>query len=93
MTTHETESRKTGRVRELTFAILGLTGLAGIEQIVSAFNCFFGAPLNIALETLPSILLIAWHLLQHCAFGHVGLLERVLQVSLSWQFVLRLTGV
>jgi len=88
MARHETNLWKTGTVRVATFAILGLTGLAGMEQIVSALGCFFSAPLNMALEALPSILLAGWHMLQPCAFGHWGLLERLLQVSLSWRFVL-----
>jgi len=92
MATHKTKSRKIVTKRAATFAVLGLTGLAGMEQVVSALDCFFGNPLNMALETLPSILIAAWHMLQPCAFGHLGLLERLLQISLSRQVVLTLTG-
>jgi hypothetical protein len=90
--THKTKSRKIVTKRAASFAVLGLTGLAGMEQVVSAFGCLFGAPLNMALETLPSILMAAWHMLQPCALGHLGLLERLLQIPLSWQVVLTLTG-
>jgi hypothetical protein len=93
MARHETNSQKTGTVRGVTLVILGLTGLAGMKQIVSALSCCFGTPLNMALETLPSILSAVWHMLQPCAFGHLGLLERLLQVSISWHFVLTLAGV
>jgi len=92
MGSHETNRWKIGTVREVTLAILGFAGLAVLEQVVRALSCFFGTPLNIALETLPSILFAAWHMLQPCAFGHWGLLERLLQVSLTWQVVLKLTA-
>ncbi len=91
MATQETKSRKTGALKGATLAIFGLVGLAGMERMASGLACFFGIPLNMALETLPSILLTAWHMLQPCAFGHFGLLEDFLQVSLSWH-ALMLTG-
>ena len=92
MGTRETKSRMTGAVKGAAFAILGLAALIGMEQITSRLVCVFGISLKIALETLPSILLTAWDILQPCAFGHLRLLEGVLQVSVSLQFVLTLTG-
>src|SRR5262245_32138502 len=92
MTTHETKSRKTSAPRGATFAILGFAGLAAMEHVASGLAGLLCFPLKMALETLPTIVLTAWHILQPCAFGHIGLLGGLLQVSTSWQFVLTLTG-
>ena len=92
MATQDTRSRKTGTAKAAAFATLGLAGLAGIEKIASALVSFFCIPLRMALETLPSILLIAWHIFQPCGFSHLRLLEGLFQVSLSWKFALILTG-
>ena len=91
MATQETKSLKTRGARGAALAILGLAGLAGMEQIAGGLACIFGVSLNMALETLPSILLMAWHILQPCMLGHMRLLESLLQVSLSWQFILTVT--
>lgn len=93
MATHKTKSRKLDMVRGAAFAILGLAGLAGIQQITSHLVCFLGIPLEIALNALPSILLRGWHMLQPYAFGHLRLLEGLLHISASWRLVLTLTGV
>ena len=90
MAAQETKSWKTGAVTVAVFAILGLTGLIGMQQLTSRLACFLGIPLEIALETLPSIFLRVLHILQPCAFGHLRLLEG-LQVPVSWHFILAVT--
>lgn len=92
MATEETKSQKTGKAKGAAFAILGFTGLVGMQQVTSHLACFLGIPLEIVLDTLPSILLRGWHLLQPCAFGHLRLLEGLLHVSVSWKLVQTLTG-
>lgn len=92
MATKETRSRKTGKATGAAYAILGLAGLVGMQQITSHLACFLGIPLEIALHPLPSILLRGWHILQPCAFGHLRLLEGLPHVSVSWRLVLTLTG-
>lgn len=92
MATEETRSRKTGKAAGAAFAILGLTGLVGMQQITTHLACFLGVPLEIALDMLPSILLRSWHLLQPCAFGHLRLLQGLPHVCVSWKLVLTLTG-
>ena len=92
MATHDTESQKTGTVKRVAFAILGLAGLAGMDQIASELVCVFGIPLKTALETLPTIILTAWHILQPGTFGYLRLLAGLVQVSGSWQFALTLIG-
>jgi len=87
MAMQETKSRITGAGRGAAFAILGLAGLVGMEQITTGLVCVFSISLKMTLETLPSILLAAWHILQSCAFGHLRLLEGLLQVSVLWQFL------
>ena len=91
MGTQDTGSRKTGTATG-AFAILGLAGLAWMQQIASGLLCVVGIPLGMALETLPTIVLTAWHIFQPCALGHLRVLEGLLQVSAPWQFVLMLTG-
>lgn len=73
MATEETRSRKTGKATGAALAILGLTGLLAMQQITSHLACFLGVPLEIALDTLPSILVRGWYILQPCAFGHLRL--------------------
>ena len=92
MASEERRSRKTGKAKGAAFAILGLTGLVGMQQITSHLACLLAVPLEILLDTLPSILLRSWHILQPCAFGHLRLLEGLLRVSVSWKIVLTLTG-
>ena len=92
MATEETRSRKAGKATGAAFAILGFTGLVGMQQVTSHLACFLGIPLEIVLDTLPSILLRGWHILQPCGFGHPRLLEGLLHVSLSWKLLLTLTG-
>lgn len=92
MPIHKTRLWKTGTIKAVTFAVLGFTGLAGAGQIAGGLSRFFGIPLEMVLEALPSLLLAARHMLQPCAFGHIGLLERLLQLSSSWPLVLTLTG-
>ena len=87
-----TNSRRTGAAAGAAFAILGLGGLMSMEQAARGLVFLFGISLRMALETLPSVLLMGWHMLQPCVFGHLRLLDGLLQVFVSWQFVLTLTG-
>jgi len=89
MAARGTKLRKTGTIMIAVFAILGLPGLIGMQQVTSRLACFLGISLEIALETLPSILLRVLHLLQPCAFVH---LEDLLQVSACWHFILTVTA-
>lgn len=91
MASEERGSRKTGKAKGAAFAILGLIGLVGMQQITSHLACFLGLPLEIALDTLPLILLRGWRMLQPCAFGHLLLLEGLLHTSVSWKLFLTLT--
>lgn len=91
MAAQERKLWKTGAITVAVFAILELTGLIGMQQIASRLGCLLGIPLEIVLETLPSILLRVFHIFQPCAFGHLGLLEGLLQVSASWKLVLILS--
>ena len=79
--------------RAAASAVLTLAGLLGMDQVTNGLVCVFGISLKIALETLPAIVLTAWHLLQPYAFRHWGLLESLVQVCISLQFALTLTSV
>lgn len=92
MARQEARSRRMGTVMGAALGILGLAGSTGIEQIAGGFDCVFGISLKMALETLPSILLMAWHILQTLRLDHMGLLEGLLQASVSWHFILTVTG-
>ena len=92
MAGHETNSRMTGTVKGVAFAILGLTGLSVMEQIASGLGSSFGILLAMALEMAPSVLLAAWHILQPCVFVHIGFLERLLEISFFLVVRLALPG-
>jgi hypothetical protein len=99
MATEKTATQKTRsqRISSVTGAALTVLGLAGsigsLDQAACGLSDFIGSPLAIALQTLPSIILKAWHLLEPCALGHLRLLEGLLQISAScWQFVATLAG-
>ena len=92
MTTKIAESRKTGPLKGAASAVIALAGLLGMEQITNGLVCAFGVPLKTALESLPTIVLTVWHLLQPCALDHLRRLEGLLQFCVSLRFVLTLTG-
>ena len=77
------------------FMLLGLASLfAGLNRCECLLSAFFRIPLNTVLETLPSVILAAWHVLGPCAFAHIRLLDGLLEVSLSCgQLALALGGV
>jgi hypothetical protein len=92
--TQKTRSQRTSPVAGVALTIVGLAGLAGSQyQAACRMSDFLGIPLKVALETVPPILLTAWHLLEPCALGHLRFLEDLLQISAScWQFVVALAG-
>lgn len=77
------------------FMLLWLAGLlAGLNHCECLLSEFFGIPVKIVLEALPSVILAAWHLLAPCLLAHVRLLDGLLRVSLSCgQFALAFAGV
>ena len=94
MATQKTRSQRISSTTRVALTLLGLTGLAGsLDQAACHLSCFVGITARALLETLPSIFLSAWHILQPCALGHWRLLEGLLQISVSgWQFALTLAG-
>jgi len=94
MAARKTRTRKTGPVAGATLLFLGLSGLvSSLDGTICRLATFLGIPSWAAGETVPSIVLGAWHILQPCAFGHLRLLEALLQISgPCWQFVLTLAG-
>jgi hypothetical protein len=99
MATQKTATQKTRSqgIRSAAGAALTLLGLAalvgGLDQSVCRLSEFLGISLRVALETIPSILLAVWHLLEPCALGHLRFLDGLLQISVScWQFVVILAA-
>lgn len=81
------------RIRSITGGALTVLGLASLVGGLSHAACLLiaivGMPVKALWEALPSVILAVWHLLGPCLFAHSGLLEGLLQVSLSCaQFVL-----
>jgi hypothetical protein len=95
MATQKTRSEKISSVMLVALALSGLAVLAGsLDHAACRLSYFLGLPARAALETLPSILLGALHILQPCAFGDLKFLESFLQISAScWPFVLTFAGV
>lgn len=91
-----TQNKTTQKMSSATGAVLALLGLAtagSLDLGTCGLTHLLGIPVKVALEPLPSILLAAWPMLQPCAFGHLRLLEGVLQIFVScWQCVLTLAG-
>lgn len=78
-----------------TFMLLAVAGLAsltgGLGQAACPLSAFSEIPLGALLGALSPVIPAAWHLAP-CLFGHTGLLESLLQVSVCcWQFVLAFT--
>ena len=92
MAKQKTESQRIGTVMGAALGILGLAGLADIEHVAGGFDCVFAISLKMALETLLSIPLMVWHILQTLRLDHMELLEGLLQASVSWHFILTVTG-
>ena len=82
-----------GSVARAALLFLGLSGLVGsLGTVVCRLETLLGIPLGAASETMLSIVLGAWHILQPCALGYLRL-EVLLQISGScWKFVLTLAG-
>jgi len=95
MATKRTKSQNTSSAAGAVLTLLGLAGLAGwVDQAACPLRYPFGIPARIVLEALSPFFQSVWHELQPCLFGHVSVLECLLQVSVSsWQLVLTLAGV
>ena len=86
-----TQRTRTQKISSVTRVVLSLLGLATVHSLLIDL---FGMPVKAVMEALPSILVVACHMLQPCALVHLKFSEGVLQISLScWQFVLTLAGV
>jgi len=93
MAKRDAKSQKIGLMAIVASALLGFAGLVGsLGQVRCGLGYFLGVSLSAAFDILPSLLLEAWHILQPCTPIHLRLLEGLLQVSISWQFVLNLAG-
>lgn len=93
MTTKKARAQKMGLITAAALAFLGLSSFIGrIDTAACRLAASLGISPGTMAETVPSILMGAWHILRPCALGHLRLLEAVLQISAScWQFVLTLT--
>lgn len=90
MATQNRRSQRIGSVLGGTFTLLGLTGLiGGLSRAVCLPDVFFEIPLRTVLDALTPVILATWQLGLPCLFGHTGLLESLLQVSVcGWRLFL-----
>ena len=68
---------------------IGGIGLAGLDLGVAAWhlNHLGCVAIKMALEMLPTIVLLAWRASQALAFDYPGLFERLCQFASVWRFV------
>lgn len=94
MATQQAKSQRMSFVRGTAFTLVGLGSLAGgFDQIGCGWNVFPQISFSIALETVPSILPVAWRLMELFLASYAGLLEGFLRVTASsWQLILTFAG-
>ena len=89
-----TQKARIGSILGGALTVLGLASLVGgLSHAACLLTAFFGMPLKTIWEALPTVILAAWRLLEPCVITHSGLLDGLLQVSLSCgRFVLALVA-
>lgn len=90
-----TQKARIGSILGGALTVLGLASLVGgLSHAACLFPVFFGMAVKTLWEALPPVILAACHFLEPWVFTHSGLLDGLLQVSLSCgQFVLALATV
>lgn len=68
---------------------IGGTGLAGLDlgEAACHLNHLGCVAIRMALEMLPTIVVLAWRASQALAFDYPGLFERLCQFASVWRFV------